>query len=143
MISLQIIAAFLLLARVGSDIYIGIVLKKQWRLLRSPIKNAAQYPLTYMKKLRRFRMVLFTLSIVIFFSNVVPIVIDLITVIGIDQGRPNALRTISIMYATSNALGAFFSAYLINTLYRLAAQEDDITEYTTQHINDVTGSTDR
>lgn len=142
MVSLQIIAAFLLLARAGSDIFIGIVLKKQWRLLRSPIKNSHRFPESYVRKLRRFRIVLFSLSVVIFFSNIVPIVIDLISVLGYSQGRPGSLRLISVLYAFSNALGSLFSAYLINTLYRLAAQEDDITEYTTQHINDVTGKKD-
>jgi hypothetical protein len=125
MISLQMVAAFLLLARIASDVYIYGVLKKQYELLKLPIHPA----------LKQFRLVLFLLSIGIFIGNIIPIAIDGITVLGaLDLGRPSALRTISVLYTGSNALTALLSAYLIHTLYRLAANDATITKYSSHSI---------
>lgn len=124
MLSIQVLATILLFARVGSQYYIYKVLKQQHALLKAPL-NPVLMPIS--KTLIRFRRVLFGLSIVIFLGNIVPMIIDIISMLGIDQGRPANVRPISLAYAFSNALVAFVSSYLIHTLYRLAAADSDIT----------------
>jgi hypothetical protein len=118
MIPIQIIAAILLLARLASDFYMARVLRKQWKLLKLPIEP----------EIKRFRKVLFILSIVIFVGNFIPIIIDSITLLYGNPGRPAAVRPISLMYAVSNASVAFFSAYLIHLLYKLADNPEEASK---------------
>lgn len=119
MISIKILAIVLLAMHAGSAAYIFNVLRKQASLLRLPID-------TYLK---HFRIVLFALSLAIFLGNIIPIFIDGVTLF-VDIGRTPSVRPISVLYAVSNALTALVSAYLIHMLYRLAANEKDITDYT-------------
>ena len=125
MLSIKILAVCLLSLHAISSIYIYGVLRKQVALLKAPITPA----------LKHFRYVLLSLSVVIFIGNIVPIVIDGLTLF-VNTGRPANLRIVSILYAFSNALTALVSAYLIHTLYRLAANEHDISEFSDSQLTD-------
>lgn len=126
MLSIKVLASILMLGHIGSTIYISGVLRKQYSLLRLPIHPA----------LRRFRHVLFILSLLILLGNVLPIIIDGLTLVVNNTGRPSHVRLISILYALSNAVVQFVSAYLIHTLYRLAANDSDITNYSSHTLLD-------
>lgn len=125
MTSIVTLAVILVLFRILSDAFIFSVILKQIALLRMPVPS-------YLKS---FRLVLFFLSLAIFLGNMIPIVIDLLTIF-IETGRPAQLRPISVMYAISGATTALLSAFLIWLLYRLADNDHDITEYTEQCLPD-------
>lgn len=122
MVSLQLIAFFLLIARLISVTFIVIVLRLQWRLFKTEIDFTLVPNLTKLQKQKvyRVRKVLFCLSCIIFLGNMVPIVIDTITLFDNTLGRPSNLRAISIMYAFSNAFTAMFSVIMIWALYKLS-----------------------
>ena len=115
MIPIQVIAFILLLAHLASDFYIGKVIKKQWALMKLPIEP----------EIRHFRKVLFVLSAVIFVGNSIPIFIDGLTIFVGNPGIPSGVRLISVLYGLSNAAVAFFSAYLIHLLYKLADNPEE------------------
>lgn len=108
--NIKILAAVLLLEHVISGIFIGLVILKQRMLLRAPITNS----------LKKFRMRLLYLSIVIFIGNLIPILIDTLTIFADLRGRP-APHPIGIAYAVSNATTAIVSSILIWGVYRIAA----------------------
>lgn len=126
MISIKILAMLLLVFRIASDVFIFSVLRKQWALLKVKIDP----------ELRNFRRVLFYLSLAVFLGNIIPIIIDGLTVVYGNMNRPQHVAPISILYALSNASTALISAFLIWLLYRLASNTHDITEYTEQHLRD-------
>lgn len=121
-LDIQTIALFLLIARVISVIFIVSVLVRQAKLFGKSIDFSVIPYLTKLqrKSVYRIRTVLFFLSLIILLGNLVPIVIDYITLFSNNLGRPSNLRAISIAYAFSNALTAMFSAIMIWTLYKLA-----------------------
>lgn len=122
MVDLQLIAFFLLIARIISVIFICLVIRKQAGLFGKTLDIEAVPYLTRLqiRNVYLIRRVLFILSLVILAGNLVPIVIDAITLFNNDLGRPTNLRAISIAYAFSNALTAMVSAIMIWTLYKLA-----------------------
>lgn len=121
-LDIQTIALILLIARVVSVAFIITVLLRQARLFGKQIDFSVVPFLTKLqrKSVYRIRTVLFTLSVIILLGNLVPIVIDYITLFNNDLGRPANVKLISIAYAFSNALTAMFSAIMIWTLYKLA-----------------------
>jgi len=100
-------------------VFIYGVIRKQWALMKLPVEN----------EIRHFRWVLFLLSVAILIGNIIPIFVDTLTILfNNPTGRPPQVRPISVMYALSNALTALISAYLIHTLYKLAADTKDVTD---------------
>lgn len=121
---IETIALFLLLARLGSAFFITKVLINQAKLLNAPIEDRL-YPIR--GSLKRFRLILFILSLAILAGNLVPITIDLVTLF-FETSRPAILKPLSIAYATSNALTSLVSAYLIYTLYRISKSEREFVD---------------
>lgn len=113
MVSIIELAFILLIAHTVSLVFIFRVLRRQYQLMRLPID----------KHLQGFRKVLFLLSCAIFLGNIVPIIIDTLTLF-VDTERPSELHTISVVYACSNALTAMASALLIWLLYKIAGQDE-------------------
>lgn len=111
---LKILAGALLVGRLVSQVFITLVLKRQWELLKLPIDE----------NLKLFRKRLFTLSIVIFLGNLVPILLDATALFITTEGRNSNPSIIGIAYVISNNLTAIVSAFVIWLLYRLAAKED-------------------
>lgn len=118
------LAILLLIGHIGSVFFISFVLKRQWGLLKYPIN----------KNLKHFRLTLFFLALAILIGNFIPIVIDALTLF-VNLGRPSHIKPISIAYSLSIAIVEFISAYLIWTLYRLAADTKDITDYENGQLN--------
>jgi hypothetical protein len=115
MLSIKELAALLLIGHFSSMLFIIRVLYRQFRLFK--IRTTVE--------LNHFRKVLFTLSIVIMIGNVIPISIDILTLF-INLGRPTHIRLISVLYALSNAVVEFASAYLVWKLYQLAARNPEV-----------------
>ncbi len=123
MVAIQTIAIFLLIARLISVLFIGMVLILQARLFGTKIDFSLVPNLNRFQKRNIYlaRKVLFSLAVIVFLGNMVPILIDAITIIGNNSvGRNAEVPTISIAYAASNALTAMFSAIFIWALYKLA-----------------------
>lgn len=113
MLSITVIAGLLLIFRVVSDILITLVIRRQWQLLRLPVPEEYRDD---EKSIKKFRKILFLLSLGIFVGNAIPIFIDLLTLF-VETGRPANLRAVSISYAFSNATTALVSATLVWLLY--------------------------
>lgn len=121
-VSIQVIAGFLLVARIISVVFIAIILKLQWGLFKREIDFRLVPNLTKLEKRKVYlaRKVLFGLAVIIFCGNFIPIIIDTITIFGNELSRPAQLKAISVLYAGSNALTAMFSAIFIWALYKIA-----------------------
>lgn len=125
MLSIKILASILLVGHLASTGFIVSVLRRQWQLLSLPID----------KTLRQFRHTLLYLSLGIFIGNLIPIAIDGLTLF-VNTGRPSHVKLISILYALSVAAVQFISAYLIWTLYRLAANPQEMTDYSEKALDE-------
>lgn len=119
--SIQFIALCLLIARVISVVFIVAVLLRQWRLFKLPIDFSLVPGISSMEKrsVYRVRRILFTLSVIILLGNMIPILIDTITLFY-NPDRPTNVKTISVAYAFSNAITAMLSSIMIWALYKLA-----------------------
>lgn len=127
-ISIQVLALILMLVHIVSDIFMARVLYRQWGLFKVNYDDFGIAE-SELRDIKRFRVTLFTLSCIVFAGNVVPIIIDTITVLTDNSLHRNAdVPIISLAYAVSNALTALISAYLIFTLYRIAKGSDNPNE---------------
>lgn len=109
MISIQIIAAILLIIRIFSIVFMSSVIRKQFRLFKLPIRE----------EVRMFRVVLFILAIVILIGNAIPVIVDTVTLLT-DVPRSPFLSHLSVTYALSNAITSLSSSLLIWFLYRIS-----------------------
>lgn len=91
--------------------FITNVIRRQWTLFSLPTTH----------RLRGMRKVLFGLSLIIFTSNLAPIVIDILTIFSTTD-RPPTVSAVSLSYALSSNLPALLSSILIWLLYRMAEQ---------------------
>ncbi|MES2367796.1 MAG: hypothetical protein V4563_18105 [Pseudomonadota bacterium] len=134
-IPIQELAAGLMALHLGSDAFMVAVLRQQHKLFAQPITlHDDRYEVEDIRKIKNFRIRLFSLSLVILLGNTIPILIDGLTLISSNTGRPNHVHTISILYALSNALTAIISAYLISTLYRIARGANDPNELVEKEV---------
>jgi hypothetical protein len=137
-ISIQTLAIILIFAHIGSDSFMAVVLKRQYRLFSRAITNDDNlYRDDDIKKIKNFRFRLFLLSSVIFAGNTIPIIIDGITIFGHNSLHRNPhVPLISLAYAVSNAVTALVSAYLISTLYHIAQSANDPDELIEKNVTD-------
>lgn len=123
MISIEVIAVVLLIARLISVWFIVKVLLLQYRLFGTKIDFTLVPNLTKLQKRHIYlmRRILFTLSLIILLGNIIPIFIDIMTILPYyDTHRPATLHVMSIMYAFSNSVTAMLSAIMIWVLYQVA-----------------------
>lgn len=132
-VSIEVYAIILLLIRVASMTFIFFVLKRQFGLFKLPIKNS---DIVDAKALKHFRAVLFFLALIIFIGNILPAVIDISSLLNVSNGRPSLVQPISFAYTLSASITSLLSSYLIWRLYRLAADEKEITDLTAHRLRD-------
>lgn len=130
-ISIETLAFILMIAHSGSAVFMTRVLIRQYGLFKVRYDDLGiEKSLT--NDIKRFRLTMFVLSCIVFAGNIIPIVIDGITLFGDNSLHRNpTVPLISLLYAVSNALTALISAYLIYTLYRLAkgsVDQNDLIE---------------
>lgn len=109
MISIHIIAVFLLLIRLVSIFYISRVIKRQYELFKLPVPEDIQ----------SFRKILFMISLAILLGNLIPVIVDAVTLVS-DVPRSPFLSWLSVTYAISNATTSLLSSLLIWFLYKIA-----------------------
>lgn len=132
-ISIETLALILMLAHLAAAIFMARVLHRQWGLFKIPYDTSIEPKLV--KELKRFRAILFSLSVIVFAGNIIPILIDGVTFFYHNPlDRNPTVPVISLAYAVSNALTALISAYLIFTLYRIAKGSNDPNELVEKDI---------
>lgn len=135
MIDLTTYVLVLLAISAVSMYLISGVLIKQIRLLRAPFHEADQYDEATRKILIRFRYVLFIISLTIIVMGLVPVAINILTLL-IDTGRPATVKPVSFIYSFTVHFQGLMLSYLVSRLYRLAANEKEITDYTQQQLQE-------
>lgn len=126
----------LLLAISAVSMYFIVgVLIKQVRLLRAPFEQADQYDEATRKILVHFRYVLFIISLTIIIMGMIPIVINILTLL-VDTGRPKTVKMVSLVYSLGVHIQGLLLSYLVSRLYRLASNEKDMTDFTQHHLEE-------
>lgn len=114
---IRTIATLLLLGKIISLVFILLVLKKQWNIRKKTIHPT----------LRKYRTILFVLALVILIGTIIPIVVDLLTLLtNID--RENSPSIAGIIYAFSNDITFLIASILIWTLYKLSSAVIEIDD---------------
>lgn len=120
---IKTVALILLLGHIVSAVFMLFVVRRQRELSKLPIDQ----------ELLSFRKTLNRLSVAILVGNIIPIVIDILTIYTYNSlERESSPSMIGIMYAFSNAITAAISAYLIWTLYKQAAKTVLIVDQATE-----------
>lgn len=113
MMEIKLLAATLLIGRLVALWYLYKVVKIQLNLLKLPTDPDVW----------DFRKTLHYLTVAFALGNVVPIIIDLVTIIG-----PERPFWLGVTYAISNTTTALIGAILIHKLYRLAGNTKIVTD---------------
>lgn len=119
--NIRTLAWWLLLGQISSVIFMSLVLIRQVKLLVINAKDG----------LGGIRWLLFMLALVVTLGNIVPVVVDTGTVLGVITRSTNNINPVGLFYSVSNTGTALLSALLIWLLYRMAGNiliEYDITE---------------
>lgn len=112
---IRLYAGILLVARIASLILMGLVLRRQLQLFKLPID----------KEIRRYRVILFLLALAIFAGNIVPSVIDLLTITETLTRSTKTVNGVSLLYTLAWVMTSFLSAILIFWLYRMSHTVDE------------------
>lgn len=135
MISIELYVLILLAISAVSMYFIIGVLVKQIRLLKAPFEEAEKYDDETIRIVRRFRYVLFIISLTIIVMGLIPIAINLLTLL-VDTGRPNTVKPVSFVYSLGVHVQGLLLAYLVSRLYRLASSQKDATDFTQHHLEE-------
>lgn len=135
MISLTTYVLVLLAISAVSMYFILGVLLKQVRLLKAPFEQAEQYDEKTRKILVHFRYVLFIISLTIIIMGLIPVAINILTLL-VDTGRPPTVKPISVVYSFTVHFQALMLSYLVSRLYRLASNEKEMTDFTQNHLEE-------
>lgn len=110
---IKTVALILLLGRIVSASFMVLVVRRQRALSKLPIDP----------ELLPFRKTLNHLSLAILIGNIIPIVIDILTIAATNSlEREDSPSVTGVTYAFSNCITSAVSAYLIWTLYKQAAK---------------------
>ncbi len=109
---LRLLSGLLLFGQIVSLVLIFLVLRTQRR-----VSKTAQNP-----ELNGLRRVLFGLSLVIFVGNIIPIIINVLTLAEVIVRSTKTINLVGITYSVSNTLVAVASSVLVFMIYRLAAR---------------------
>ena len=101
-------ALLLLVFRFVSMTLIIDVIKKQRQLRKRPIKS---------QKAAKLREEMYRLALVAMSVNVVPIAVDLLTIINITT-RPDIINPVSVVYMFSYAFGTLVLTFIIWRMYK-------------------------
>lgn len=112
---IKIYAAILLFARIVSMILMGYVLRRQLQLFKLPID----------KEIRTYRVILFVLALAIFVGNIVPAVIDMLTVTEVVVRSAKTINGVSLWYTLAWTVSSLLSAILIAWLYSMSHTVDE------------------
>jgi ethanolamine transporter EutH len=126
---IKVYAALLLVLRMVSLFFMGSVIKRQLQLFRLYID----------KEIRMYRRILFVLAIAIFVGNLIPGLIDILTITGELTRSSKTINGVSLVYSGAWAITSLLSAILIWWLYRMSHTVDrshDESEHTLMNNDD-------
>lgn len=123
MIDVRLVALVLLLGRLAALTLFLMVIKVQWRLMRLPTQP----------EVIKFRKNLFVLTVIIAAGNLIPIIIDTVSLFG--PGEKVDINELIIWYAFSNTVTAVLAGVLIRNLYKLAADTKSVTDFEKKALN--------
>lgn len=102
----------ILLTIAGIGLYFVIrVIMRQLQLFKNPISDP---------DVRHFRRVLFALAIAIVVTSVIPIAINLVSLV-VDTGRVSQVPPVSFIYSLNVHLGSLLLSYLLWRIYKIAS----------------------
>lgn len=119
MIDLQTYVLILLAIAAVGMFYILRVFLKQKRLFKFRIED---------RDVRHFRYVLFAISIVIIVCGLIPIGINIFTLLADESRRPDKVSLVSFVYSMGVHLQSLLLSYLLWQIYRLAGNSTDDQE---------------
>lgn len=121
--NIQLLAFLLLVGRIISDLFIILVIRKQWKIRKIPT-----HP-----RLANIRRVLTLLAVLVFIGNIYPMLLDAFTLAypGV-RTRPN-VNLVGVFYSLDNNLTFMFASILIWTLYKLSDVVIEVAELITWH----------
>lgn len=105
---------------------IFVVIRKQLRLFKVRIED---------ENIRKFRIVLFVISMTIVVMGLIPVGINIYTLVAPTM-RPPVVPLTSFIYSMGVHLQGVALSYLIWLLYKLADNETEITDYTTKQLKE-------
>lgn len=124
---IKIIAAILLVGRLISELFIAFVILRQYRLF----KITAPAPIKALRK------ALFGISLFVFFGNMIPIFLDVATILADNSlEREDSPSVVGVAYAFSNNITFMAISILLWYLYRLAASQLIDTDETEAELRD-------
>ncbi len=116
--NIQVLAFLLLIGRLVSDLFIVLVLIRQWKIRRTRI-----HP-----KLMAIRRILSTLAMLVFIGNLYPLWLDLVTLFDPAIRTSQVVNLKGVIYSIDNNFTFMFASILIYMLYRLADTVIEIAE---------------
>jgi len=116
--NIQLLALLLLIGRLISDLFIIMVLRRQWK-----IRNTRTHP-----RLMKMRVVLTLLALLVFVGNIYPLILDALTLFYPEIRTSQTVNPAGAFYAISTNLTFMFASILIYTLYKLADVVIEVAE---------------
>lgn len=116
--NIQLLAFLLLIGRLVSDIFIILVLRRQWRIRKIPT-----HP-----RLSNLRRVLTLLATLVFIGNIYPLVLDALTLAYPGIRTSPTVNLVGVFYTLGNSFTFMFASILIWCLYKLADVAIDVGE---------------
>jgi hypothetical protein len=111
---IRLLAVMLLIGRLTSLFFVVGVIRLQIKLMR-----AKAFP-----ELRPLRRILFAMSIVFMTGTIIPIIIDVLTLLPIETGRATAPSAIGVAYVLSNNFAALISSMLLWGIYKVTEPKE-------------------
>ena len=112
---IQLYATILLIFRIISSFFIGLVIYRQLTLFRIKL----------IPKISKYRQVLFAIAAVIMATNIPPIVIDILTMTEDIRRSTNTVNGVGLVYSMTWVLGYTLLSFFIWLLYKISADADD------------------
>lgn len=118
---IQLLASLLLMGRLISEGFIIAVIRKQWKVRKSPI-----HP-----RLKALRSVLTLLAVLVFIGNLYPLFLDAYTLFHPDIRTSGTINLVGVFYSLDNSLTFMLASILIWTLYKLSDVVIEVAELIT------------
>lgn len=119
------LATILLVGRMIAIYFMSSVVRRQLQLMKMPIND----------EVRTFRKILLGLAIALLISNIVPAILDILTIVSVNSlGRTPVVGDVGIFYTLFNCSGAIVSSLLVWMLYRLAANTKEVTDFEAKQL---------
>lgn len=115
---IQLLAFILLMGRLISEIFIILVIRKQWKIRKAPI-----HP-----KLRGLRKVLTLLAVLVFVGNIYPLLLDAFTLFLPGIRTSQTVNLVGTFYSLDNSITFMLASILIWTLYKLSDVVIEVAE---------------